>query len=101
VRKGTPAAKLLEDVSAEEKTTRFRSLEILQKEIQQRVWGRHIGQNASVLVEGVSSKSEKDLTGHSTCNKVVNFPGNKELIGDIVSVKIQEIKSHSLYGASV
>jgi tRNA-2-methylthio-N6-dimethylallyladenosine synthase len=100
-RKGTPAAKLPEDVSAEDKAARFKAVEVLQKEIQQRVWGRHIGQNVSVLVEGLSSRSEMDVTGHSTCNKVVNFPGNKDLIGEIVTVNIQELKSHSLYGALV
>jgi tRNA-2-methylthio-N6-dimethylallyladenosine synthase len=98
-RKGTPAAKLPDSVSEEEKTIRFKVLEDLQKEIQRRVWARHVGQKLSVLVEGVSARSKTDLTGHSACNKVVNFPGEESLIGQIVSVRIQELKSHSLYGA--
>lgn len=98
-RKGTPAAKLSDSVSEEEKTSRFKALEDLQKEIQQRAWGRHVGQNLSVLVERTSTRSKTDLMGHSTCNKVVNFPGEEKLIGQIVAVRIQELKSHSLYGA--
>lgn len=98
-RKGTPAAKLSDSVSEEEKTIRFKVLEDLQREIQQRVWGRHVGQNLPVLVEGISARSKTDLTGHSACNKVINFPGEESLIGQIVSVRIQELKSHSLYGA--
>lgn len=98
-RKGTPAAKLSDSVSEEEKTIRFKALEDLQKEIQQRAWVRHVGQNLSVLVERPSARSKFDLTGHSTCNKVVNFPGDEKLIGQVVSVRIQELKSHSLYGA--
>ncbi|HLL76839.1 MAG TPA: tRNA (N6-isopentenyl adenosine(37)-C2)-methylthiotransferase MiaB [Pyrinomonadaceae bacterium] len=100
-RKGTPAAKLADSLSEEEKTIRFKALEDLQKEIQQCVWGRHVGQALSVLVEGVSTRSKTDLTGHSTCNKVVNFPGEEKLIGQIVSVRIRELKSHSLYGSRV
>jgi tRNA-2-methylthio-N6-dimethylallyladenosine synthase len=100
-RKGTPAAKLADSVSEEEKTVRFKALEALQREIQQRVWGRHLAQNLSVLVEAVSTRSRSDLTGHSTCNKVVNFPGEERLIGQMVSVRIRELKSHSLYGAAV
>jgi tRNA-2-methylthio-N6-dimethylallyladenosine synthase len=98
-RKGTPAAKLSDTVSEEEKTLRFKVLEDLQKEIQRRSWGRHLGQNVSVLVERTSSRSGADLTGHSTCNKVVNFPGAETLVGQIVAVRVQELKSHSLYGA--
>ena len=98
-RKGTPAAKLSDSVSEEEKTVRFKALEDLQKEIQQRIWGRHVGQNLSVLVERTSTRSKIDLMGHSTCNKVVNFPGDENLIGQIVPVRVQELKSHSLYGA--
>ena len=98
-RKGTPAAKLSDDVSDGEKTARFKALEDLQREIQQRVWSRHVGQRLPVLVEGISARAETDLTGHSACNKVVNFPGEEDLIGQIVSVRIGELKSHSLYGA--
>jgi tRNA-2-methylthio-N6-dimethylallyladenosine synthase len=98
-RKGTPAAKLSDNVSEEEKAIRFKALEELQKEIQGCVWGRHIGEVLPVLVERVSTRSKNDLTGHSACNKVVNFPGDERLVGQIVSVRIQELKSHSLYGA--
>lgn len=98
-RKGTPAAKLSDGVSEEEKTARFKALEDLQREIQRKVWGRHLGQKLSVLVEAVSARSKSDLTGHSACNKVVNFSGREELIGQEVSVGIRELKSHSLYGA--
>jgi tRNA-2-methylthio-N6-dimethylallyladenosine synthase len=98
-RKGTPAAKLSDNVSEAEKAARFKALEDLQREIQGRVWGRHVGQTLSVLVEGVSARSKADLTGHSACNKVVNFPGDESLIGRIVPVRVEELKSHSLYGA--
>jgi tRNA A37 methylthiotransferase MiaB len=50
-----------------------------------------------VLVEGLSAKSVQDMTGHSTCQKVVNFPGSEALKGRIVRL-IKEAKTNSLYG---
>jgi len=51
-----------------------------------------------VLVEGKSQKSEADLTGHSTCHKVVNFPGDAVWAGKEVAVRITAAKINSLYG---
>ena len=96
-RPGTPAAKFSDDVSAAEKTERFLRLEELQKGIQRKIYADYVGRTLNVLVEGESSRSEKDLTGHSTCNKVVNFEG-EGLQGQIVRVRVQEAKAHSLYG---
>ncbi|HEX8473703.1 MAG TPA: tRNA (N6-isopentenyl adenosine(37)-C2)-methylthiotransferase MiaB [Pyrinomonadaceae bacterium] len=97
-RRGTPAAKLPDDVSEEEKTVRYMSLERLQKAIQRRVWQSFVGRTLDVLVEGESAKSDADVTGHSTCNKVVNFRGGAHLLGKIVRVHVTEAKANSLYG---
>ena len=97
----TPAAKLSDDVSDEEKTLRFRQLEEVQNKIQATIFNSYLNQHLDVLAEGVSARSRGDLTGHSTCNKVVNFPGNSDLVGSIVSVKVTSVKSHTLYGAAV
>jgi tRNA-2-methylthio-N6-dimethylallyladenosine synthase len=51
-----------------------------------------------VLVEGLSARSRDDLTGHTTCNKVINFRAEPDLVGQIVKVKVREAKTHSLYG---
>lgn len=97
-RPGTPASKLPDDVSEEEKTRRFIALERLQMSIQRRLYEALVGSEVKVLVEGVSAKSSEDLTGHTTCHKVVNFRGFRELLGKIVSVRITHAKEHSLYG---
>jgi tRNA-2-methylthio-N6-dimethylallyladenosine synthase len=52
-----------------------------------------------VLVERQSTRSENDLSGHSTCNKVVNFAGDRGLEGEIVDVTVTAAKTNSLYGA--
>ncbi|HEV2706066.1 MAG TPA: tRNA (N6-isopentenyl adenosine(37)-C2)-methylthiotransferase MiaB [Pyrinomonadaceae bacterium] len=97
-RKGTPAAKLSDTVSEEVKTERFLALERLQKGIQKKIFEDYVGQVLDVLVEGESSKSVSDMTGHSTCNKVLNFPCGVDLAGQIVKVRVTEAKPNSLYG---
>lgn len=97
----TPAAKLLDDVSREDKASRFQSLEALQRNIQRQIFSAYVGRDVKVLVEGISAKSMHDMKGHSTCHKVVNFPGQPELKGEIVNVRITAAKSNSLYGERV
>src|SRR5215212_1708887 len=72
-RRGTPAAKLEDEVSPDEKTRRFLALENLQMSIQSKIYRSYVGKVVEVLTEGFSARSERDLTGHTTCNKVVNF----------------------------
>ncbi|HEX8161397.1 MAG TPA: tRNA (N6-isopentenyl adenosine(37)-C2)-methylthiotransferase MiaB [Pyrinomonadaceae bacterium] len=96
----TPAAKLTDEIPDEKKTARFRRLEEVQRRIQAEVFNGYLGKDLNVLVEGVSARSSGDLRGHSTCNKVVNFPGDSSRIGSIVSVRVTLAKSHTLYGTT-
>lgn len=100
-RSGTPAARLSDDVSREEKSARFFELEQAQRSLQKKIYESYLGRVVDVLVENYSSKSESDMTGHSTCHKVVNFPGSDALLGQIVKVKITQAKQNSLYGEVV
>jgi tRNA-2-methylthio-N6-dimethylallyladenosine synthase len=97
-RPGTPAARLPNRVSRQEKKDRFLALEDLQKKIQTRLYRDYIGREVRVLVEGPSAKSKLDMTGHSTCHKVVNFPGTASLAGQEIAVRITAAKANSLYG---
>lgn len=97
-RRSTPAAKLIDDVSQDEKTRRFLALENLQMSIQSEIYRSYVGKVVEVLTEGFSARSEKDLTGHTTCNKVVNFGADAEFIGKVVKVRVTEAKAHSLFG---
>ena len=94
----TPAALLPDNVSAAEKTRRFLELEKIQKANQMKIGAGLIGKTLSVLAESRSSKNPRELTGHSTCHRVLNFPGGENLLGKLVSVKITENKVNSLYG---
>lgn len=97
-RRGTPAANLVDDVSREEKSARFMKLENAQRKLQSQIYDSYLGRELSVLVERQSSKSPSDMTGHSTCHKVVNFPGSDSMLGRIVQVRITQAKQNSLYG---
>ncbi len=97
-RPGTPAFEMMDDVSSDEKTDRFRELESLQKRSQATSQVRYIGQSLKVLVEKRSDFSAAQVSGHSTCHKVVNFDAPESLLGQIVDVKITEVKSNSLFG---
>jgi tRNA-2-methylthio-N6-dimethylallyladenosine synthase len=97
-RAGTSAACLKNDVSSQEKTARFLTLESLQRNIQNCINKSYIGRELRVLVEGESAKSQFDMTGHSTCHKVINFPGEISLRGCEVAVCVTAAKANSLYG---
>lgn len=97
-RPGTPAAQLSGAVPRQDITERFLALEQLQKKIQTRIYSSYTGRDVQVLVEGESAKSKSDMTGHSTCQKVVNFPASSSLAGQEVIVRITAAKANSLYG---
>ncbi|HWQ35134.1 MAG TPA: tRNA (N6-isopentenyl adenosine(37)-C2)-methylthiotransferase MiaB [Blastocatellia bacterium] len=94
----TPAAAYADSVPAEVKAERFQRLQEIQAGIQQRRYRRCLGREVEVLVEGTSQRSAADLTGHTRCNKVVNFPGDRSRIGQRVMVEITEARQNSLYG---
>ena len=97
-RPGTPAFEMEDDVTLGEKKLRFIELENVQKRTQNARLQRYIGKTIEVLAEKVSSRSADDITGHSTCHKLVNFHGPRHLIGSLVDVRIREIKANSLFG---
>lgn len=97
-RPGTPAADLPDDVSEEAKKQR---LYILQDRINQHAMQfsrRMLDTEQRVLVEGPSKKNPMELRGRTENNRVVNFEGPKELIGQFVDVKITDVFPNSLRG---
>ena len=80
------------------KTERLMKVVELQNRIQQRRYARYLGRTVEVLIEGISAKSEAEFTGHTRCQKTVNFSSRDSRIGDIVRVKIDRIGKNSLHG---
>lgn len=97
-RPGTPAAFMPDDVPMEIKKQR---LNILQSRILQfagEIAQNMVGTVQNILVEGVSRKDDTMLSGRTENNRVVNFPGNQELVGKFVPVEITEALANSLRG---
>lgn len=97
-RKGTPAQMIDDTIPESLKTERFLAADMAQKRIQRKRYERFIGGILDVLVEKSVSKHEGQLSGHSTCQKVVNFKGANGLIGEVVKVYITEAKENCLMG---
>ncbi len=100
-RPGTPAFEMEDDVSAAEKTARFLELEKMIKVNQQMIFKNYLDRIVSVLVEKVSEKDPAQMSGHSTCQTVVNFQGSSQFLGKIVNVRITETKANTLFGVVV
>lgn len=101
MRKGTPACLLPDMLTDGEKASRFEALEEVQMSSQREVYRSYLGTEVEVLAEKLSARSANDLTGHTTCHKVVNFRGDKSLLGRVLRIRITETKSHSLRGALI
>ena len=98
-RPGTRAAgKLDDDVTEEVKKRRLKEVISLQNRISAMVKKKDIGMVFEVLVEGRSKKSEHDLFGRTSQNKVVVFPESGQQPGDYVKVKIERSTSATLIG---
>lgn len=97
-RPGTPAANLADETPMEVKKQR---LQILQNRLL--VQASHysqsmVGSIQKILVTGTSKKNAQQLAGRTECNRVVNFDGPANLIGQFVNVSISESLPNSLRG---
>jgi len=100
-RVGTPAARMEDNVTSEEKKKRFNALvEVVSASAKKRN-DYYVGKTLKVLVEGYSKKNKNILSGYSEENKLVNFKGNEEMIGKIVEVKITVSKTWTLEGEAI
>ena len=100
-RPGTPAAKMDDNVSKEVKSDRLQRLNKLVTEYSERALSQYVGETVEVLCEGTSKKRDDVLSGYTRKNKLVNFIGSEELIGQRVMVEITEAMNYSLNGKFV
>lgn len=100
-REGTPAAKFEDDTPDSTKKERLYMLNERINAGYLKGNQRFIDSIVKVLVDGVSKNNEEVLSGYSEHNKLVNFKGDKSLIGQIVDVKIKVAKTWFLLGERV
>ena len=100
-RDGTPACKLEDNTTLEEKEERLQRL----NEVVNEGFLKHnqdlVGTIQKVMVEGVSEK--KDMYyGYTETNKLINFDSSEKLVGgDIVDVEVTDAKTWSLDGKCI
>jgi len=101
-RPNTLAAKRMpDDVTEAEKTGRIVALQALQRDIQTRLHEQVVGRVVEVLVDAVSRRRGNELSGRTSGNTVVNFPGPPEWIGRTVPVQIRRSGPNSLWGEAI
>ena len=95
---GTPAAKMKDDVSKEEKEQRLYKLNEIINKYARVTNDNLVGKTMPVLLESISEKDSAMLAGYTDTMKLVNVKADKKYIGKIVNVKILDAKTWSLDG---
>ena len=96
-RVGTPAAKMDDPVSAEEKSKWFRELLDVQEEIAAGRCSSMVGSTERVLIEGKKEKTD-ELNARTSGNIIVELEGSPDLIGTFQNVKITKARNWILKG---
>lgn len=94
-RVGTPGNRMENQVPEEQKHVRFDKLKALVESQIAENNKKYVGTTQKVLVEGTSKNNVDMLTGRTDSNKVVIFEGDKNLIGNMVELKI--VSEHMWY----
>ena len=98
MRPGTPAADLDDNIPLEIKKKRLARLQQRINSNAQRFSRQMVGSVQKILVERESRKDAAQISGRTENNRVVNFTGTQELIGQFVNVTITEALPNSLRG---
>ncbi|MBU3876786.1 tRNA (N6-isopentenyl adenosine(37)-C2)-methylthiotransferase MiaB [Faecalicatena sp. AGMB00832] len=100
-RTGTPAAVMEDQIPEEVVKDRFDRLLKEVQSISSEVCSVYTDTIQEVLVETVNDHDPSLMTGRMSNNLLVHFPGDKELIGKIVPVKLKECKGFYYIGERV
>jgi len=101
-RPNTLAAKRMPDlVPEQEKTRRLIELQAVQRAIQTGIHEAMVGGVFGVLVDSLSRRRATELSGRTSGNVVVNFPGQADWFGSVRPIKIQRAGPNSVWGEAV
>lgn len=101
-RPGTLAAKKYEDdIPLDVKKRRLSEIIAKQQHYSLERNKRDIGKVHKVLIEGTSKRSEEDLQGRNTANKVIIFPKKHYKKGQYVNVFVEDCTAATLFGKIV
>lgn len=99
-REGTKAATMDGQVSEKDVKDRFDRLLILHDEIVYKQNKKYLNTVQEIMIDGTSKNNENILTGRTSSFKLVNFEGSGKA-GDIVKVKIDNIKTFHMEGKQI
>jgi len=97
-RPGTPASSLPDDVPMDIKKQRLATLQAKINANTAAYSKAMVGSTQRILVERKSKKDANELAGRTENNRVVNFAGSAEMIGQFVDVVITDAMPNSLRG---
>ena len=100
-RPGTPAVEFVDGTPQNVKLERLQQLQARLEYGSQAISRRMVGTIQRVLVEGPARRNGEELSGRTENNRVANFRGSRELIGQFVDVMITSALPHSLRGEVV
>ncbi len=101
-RPGTLAAKKLEDdIPLEVKKKRLQEIIAKQQEISLKRNQLDVGKTFNVLIEGKSKKSDLQMQGRNSANKVIVFDDRDFKKGQYVKVKVTDCTAATLLGEAV
>lgn len=90
-----------DDIADEEKTRRLNEIIALQNSLSVVSNEAEVGLVREILVEGTSKRSEEQLCGRTSQNKMVVFDRGDHKAGDYVMVKITGCSSATLFGEEI
>ncbi|VAX23118.1 tRNA-i(6)A37 methylthiotransferase [hydrothermal vent metagenome] len=97
-RRGTAAAQFSDQVSAVTASERFERITQLQKKITDKKYGKWVGEEVEILVEGRSKKERARYTGRTPQNLIVHFQSDIDYTGKIINIRIGKAGKYSLDG---
>ena len=101
-RPGTFSARhFADDIADDEKTRRLNEIIALQNQLSVESNQAEVGLIRQVLVEGTSKRSDEQLCGRTSQNKMVVFDRGNHSAGDYVTVKITGCSSATLFGEEI
>ncbi len=98
---GTPASKMEDNISFEEKEMRLQRLNQLINKYSKENNDKYLNKIVPVLLEDYSSKKKDCLKGYTDTMKLVNVKADSCYLGKIVNVKITAVKTWSMDGEIV
>ena len=97
-RPNTPAAKMEDDVSLDEKKERLSILQNKLNNYSSQISRKMVGTTEKCLVTDISKRNPGEFQARTEKNRVVNFSSAKHMIGSFVDLEIVEAKPNSLRG---